>query len=917
MYGYKAVEGLKGFERRLKALYAQLKEEKVPLPPQSAQAGMCNVALVKGPYSDFRKKFAQVGWIVIDDDSKDFNILFRLRNSDLPWFSIQPWQYCNHFAGNQIVTTKSGLVGLLKAEDIDISPKLFYPEAYRVVTAAEGECPRLNFPSEAGRDDTLAFIERYLDLECLKRCYAYLLARIDESDAEEVVSLQDFVAGRVGGGLPLDSERYARTFSSLWIPPASGRGSSGGETSLAGEGVSGGSEEATCLPTNGTYSISSLRAMLRRMREILPGVSEDEFKLCYRHVLYKNMLYRHQLIDSGAGRYFPEPLWPEEIRSILSTLPEGYPVPNYRQAPALSKLQDGPTWTKPRSGSTGAKLYGRRSGSSGSAGGAEGTASAAERPGGGDRKGGKRLALATGSGASAASAASASPAPAKGNARNRLGLSGVPMPMPSLATLAGELRAYVAYDPQGCISSGLQNVYIGKPGAKSRGRGIFCSDGVQNLLTLKAESLEGSENDEDADEAGAAAPVGREDAAGGSGSKADASGISGAPDAPGAPERAGATDTSDAPEAEPGGEPSKKKPHLAADSAISTSDRYVVQKYIENPLLLGGFKFDIRQWVLVTSTNPLMVFQWTRPYLRFCSERYDGDPRMLGNPFIHLSNNSVQKYSDVFGGENEFLKYGNMWPWEKFESYVEEELEAVRAETGVATRVGEQESGKDSGRSSASNGPLPPRADLSTLYTSRFDPSKRFPTVASKCMHEMARIIVTTMLAARGEIDGRHKNAFELFGFDFIMDDEFRTWLLEINCSPTMEHSTEIVTGLIDEMSTGMVNIIARASLGRDLTTTAREMYPRVTNAEAVFGPEGMEALTGWRLIFNERRQSGGSFLNLSVSGKPLKLPTGIRGGGCAGAAVGSSVGAVTNGEAKGAAGRSGEAAERNTGTLP
>ena len=29
-----------------------------------------------------------------------------------------------------------------------------------------------------------------------------------------------------------------------------------------------------------------------------------------------------------------------------------------------------------------------------------------------------------------------------------------------------------------------------------------------------------------------------------------------------------------------------------------------------------------------------------------------------------------------------------------------------------------------------------------------------------------------------------------MFGYDFMVDENFNTWILEINKSPTMEHST-------------------------------------------------------------------------------------------------------------------------------
>lgn len=49
----------------------------------------------------------------------------------------------------------------------------------------------------------------------------------------------------------------------------------------------------------------------------------------------------------------------------------------------------------------------------------------------------------------------------------------------------------------------------------------------------------------------------------------------------------------------------------------------VLQRYVSNPFLLDGFKFDMRIYVLVTSINPLEAYIYKEGFARLSTERYD------------------------------------------------------------------------------------------------------------------------------------------------------------------------------------------------------------------------------------------------------------------------------------------------------
>ena len=81
-------------------------------------------------------------------------------------------------------------------------------------------------------------------------------------------------------------------------------------------------------------------------------------------------------------------------------------------------------------------------------------------------------------------------------------------------------------------------------------------------------------------------------------------------------------------------------------TSVTYGDPVIVQKYLKNPLLLNGYKFDLRIYVLVTSVNPLEVFIYRDGFGRFSTVPFSLDPNDCKNKYIHLTNVSIQKYSN-------------------------------------------------------------------------------------------------------------------------------------------------------------------------------------------------------------------------------------------------------------------------------
>uniref|UniRef100_A0A668W3S3 Tubulin--tyrosine ligase-like protein 5 n=1 Tax=Oreochromis aureus TaxID=47969 RepID=A0A668W3S3_OREAU len=250
---------------------------------------------------------------------------------------------------------------------------------------------------------------------------------------------------------------------------------------------------------------------------------------------------------------------------------------------------------------------------------------------------------------------------------------------------------------------------------------------------------------------------------------------------------------------------------------ISMTENILVSRYINNPLLIDGFKFDVRLYVLVTSYDPLLVYVYEEGLARFATVKYDRTSKSIKNTFMHLTNYSVNKKSSdyVSCDDPEVEDYGNKWSMSAVLRYLKQE-------------------GKDT----------------------------------TSLMKQVEDLIVKAVLSAELQIATAcktfvpHKtNCFELYGFDVLIDSNLKPWLLEVNLSPSLACDApldlKIKASMIADMFS-LVGFVCQDPLSRQPRSDQRTQRQRPTSTN-ISETEGLKDKRG------AKHSQGDSTLNLTV----------------------------------------------------
>lgn len=182
----------------------------------------------------------------------------------------------------------------------------------------------------------------------------------------------------------------------------------------------------------------------------------------------------------------------------------------------------------------------------------------------------------------------------------------------------------------------------------------------------------------------------------------------------------------------------------------------VVQRYLADPLLVGGYKFHMRIHLLITNLDPPEAFVQENGQCLFATKPYTLSSKTMGvnfDPPVHVTNmglNATEKNKENFLREKPVIGKGQQIRVKELERYL------AKTQTNF---------------------------DRQALW-------KQILQIAKDTTHYIAS---APAVKRSGKIvPDRH---FEIFGMDLMLDTNLKVWMCEVNTDPGLDYPDEEVLG--------------------------------------------------------------------------------------------------------------------------
>ena len=229
--------------------------------------------------------------------------------------------------------------------------------------------------------------------------------------------------------------------------------------------------------------------------------------------------------------------------------------------------------------------------------------------------------------------------------------------------------------------------------------------------------------------------------------------------------------------------------------------QYLISRYIDKPHLLNNKKYDLRLYVLVASFTPLRIYLYTNGLVRFATEDYN--KKDLENVYIHLTNYSINK-------NNLKYKSNNNLKSQQCEFFPREETEGTEAEGGLEGEMFNLEEGEENQDDNI--------VDDDCNKWSLIEYRNHFKKLGKNDIMELIwnqieSIVIKTIISVSKEyykniFPSKINNSFELYGFDILIDENFRAWIMEVNVNPSLHCTSPLDLSIKTDLISDIFNVV-------------------------------------------------------------------------------------------------------------